>query len=148
MRRIVFCVALVVVLAGVSVQAQKKSAQPRLGAPIVMTTNIVIQDDNGGGYLFVDLMSGEYKGNLCEYGYEFSGVGEVNVDGCSVAFSAIQKGHRVFASANMCEHDAKCAVEVFARADVGFDIEPMLGYWKDSDMNGNSMECGSVIIGK
>ncbi len=144
MRKIGLVLALIVLLAGVSVQAQRKSPKPRFVPPTVEVTNIVVQDDNGGGYFVFDPVSGAYKCNLCEYGYVLSGVGEVKIDGCNVYFSDIQKGYRMFASMNMCEHEAKTAVEVFALADFGFSIEPILEYWTDKDMNDSTTECGSL----
>lgn len=48
------------------------------------------------------------------------------------------------ASLSMCDHEAKTAVEVFALAEAGLDIEPILEYWADKDMNDHTTQCGSV----
>jgi hypothetical protein len=146
MRKIGFVLAIMVVLAGVSVQAQKKSPTPQFVPPTVEPTLIVVQDDNASGYLVFDPVSGAYKCNLCEYGYVLSGIGQVKIDGCNVYFSDIQGSYRMFASLNMCEHQAKIAVEVFALPTLGFDIEPILEYWTDSDMRGSTTECVAATI--
>ncbi|HXI90461.1 MAG TPA: hypothetical protein VNO24_10650 [Blastocatellia bacterium] len=145
MRKIGFVLALIVLLAGVSVQAQK-SPKPLFVPPTVEPTTIVVQDDNAGGYLVFDPVSGAYKCNLCEYGYVLSGIGQVKVDGCNVYFSDIQGNYRMFASLNMCEHQAKAAIEVFALPTVGFVFEPILEYWTDTDMLGNTTECVAATI--
>jgi hypothetical protein len=140
--------AIMVMLAGVSVQAQKKSAQGRVARPIIQPQLVVIQDDNGGGFLLFDPASGAYKSSLCEYGYALSGRGQVKIDGCNVYFSDIQTGYRIFASVNMCEHQAKCAFEVFELPKVDFDIEPILESWTDTDMRNSTAECGALVSPK
>lgn len=137
-----------VMLTGVSVQAQKKGAQGRITPPVIQPQIVVIQDDSGGGFLQFDPISGVYKSSLCEYGYAFSGKGQVKVDGCNVYFSDIQPGYRIFASINMCAHDAKCAFEVFELPNLGFDIEPIYETWADTDMRNSTTECGAAISPK
>jgi hypothetical protein len=146
MGKIGFVLAMIVLLAGVSVQAQKKSPTPQFVPPTVEPSLIVVQDDNASGYLVFDPVSGAYKCNLCEYGYVLSGIGQVKIDGCNVYFSDIQGSYRMFASLNMCEHQAKVAVEVFALPTLGFDIEPILEYWTDTDMRGSTTECVAATI--
>ncbi len=148
MRRTSLVLAIMVMLAGVSVQAQKKSAQGRIAPPVIQPQNMIIQDDSGGGFLLFDPASGAYKSNLCEFGYAFSGRGQVKVDGCNVYFSDIQPGYRIFASLNMCDHQAKCAFEVFELPNLGFDIQPILEYWTDTDMRNNTTECGAAVSPK
>ena len=145
MRKIGFVLALIVLLAGFSVQAQKKSPRPRFVPPTVEVTHIVIQDDHGGGSLIIDPVSGAYKCKLCEYDYSLSGVGVVEIRGCDVYFSDVQKGYRMFASMNMCTHEAKTAIEVFSLETVGFDIEPVLEYWADTDMRDSTAECALEV---
>lgn len=137
--------AMIVMLASVSVQAQKKSAQGRLAPPTFQPQQVIIQDDNGNGFLSFDPASGTYKSNLCEYGYEFSGRAEVKIDGCNVYVSDLQPNYRIFASVNMCDHQAKCAFEVFAVPSLRFDIEPIFESWADADMRNSKAECGPTI---
>jgi len=148
MRKIGLILALIVMLAGVSVQAQKKTVRPRLSPPTPDLTLIIIQDDAGGGYFAFDPISGDYKCVLCEYDYELRGNGTVKIDGCNIYFTVLNDGYRMFASTNICDHQAKCAVEVFAPPDVRYPIEPILEYWSDSDMRDNTAECKTKGEGK
>lgn len=141
MRKLGLLFALIVMLAGVSVQAQK-GFRPRISPPTPEPSKkIVLQDDNGGGYLVFDPMSGVYECKLCEYGYVLSGTGRAEIDGCSVYFSDIQEGYRIFASLNMCDHQAKAVIEIFSLKDLGFDIEPMSESWSDTDMQDDTGDC-------
>jgi hypothetical protein len=135
-------------LAGVSVQAQRKSAQVRLTPPTFQPQQVVIQDDGGRGYLVFDPASGAYKSTLCEFGFVFSGTGQVKVDGCTVNFSDIQTGHRIFATVNMCDHQAKCAFEVFEEPTLRFDIEPIFETLVDTNTLNSTTECGGAISPK
>jgi len=148
MKKASLMLAIMVMLTGVSVQAQKKSAQFRISPPTIQPQFVVIQDDSGGGYLLFDPASGAYKSNLCEFGFAFSGTGQVKIDGCNVYFSDIQPGYRIFASVNMCDQDAKCAFEIFELPSLGFDIEPIRESWTDTDMRNNTTECGAVVSPK
>lgn len=141
MRKIGLLLALIVMLAGVSVQAQKKSPKPRMTPPTPEMTLIVIQDDNGAGYFAFDPVSGDYKCVLCEYDYELRGTGEVKIDGCNVYLSVLKEGYRMFASTNICDQTAKCAVEVFTAPGFNYNIDPIQEYWADSDMRDNTSEC-------
>lgn len=141
MRKTSLLLAIIVMLVGVSVHAQKKSPQGRISPPIIQPKYLVVQDDAGGGFLLFDPTTGAYKSSLCEYGYTFSGSGQVRVDGCNVYFSDIQPGYRIFASLNMCDHQAKCAFEIFELPELGFEIEPVLEYWTDTDMLDSTSEC-------
>ena len=141
MRRLVLVLAIITLVAGISVQAQKKSIGPRIQPPIWETAMVTMQDDNGGGYLVFDPMTGDYKCNLCEYGYLLEGKGEVKIDGCNIYFSEVEQGYRIFASVNMCDHQAKCAIEVFSLPKVGFDIEPIKEDWSDADMRDSKADC-------
>ena len=140
MRKLAFVLAIITLVAGVSVQAQK-SAQYRFGNRPIRPQNIVIQDDAGGGFFVVNPENGEYKCVLCEYAYELSGVGEVKIEGCTLSFSHVEKGYRIFAEADLCRRQAKLACEVFELPNVGFDIEPILEYWADTEMKDSTADC-------
>lgn len=144
MRKIGSIFALMVMLASVSVQAQKEF-RPRISPPTPEPTKIVLQDDNGGGYLAFDPTSGAYECKLCEYGYVLSGTGEVKIDGCSVYFSDFEEGYRMFASLNMCDHQAKAVIEMFSLKDLGYDIEPMSEEWSDTDMRDDTGDCNVAL---
>ena len=144
MRKLSLLLAIIVLLAGVSVQAQKKSPRFRIG-PVDENPKVVIQDDNGGGFFVFDPVSGEFKCVLCEYAYTLSGVGNVKIDGCNIYFSYIEQDYRIFATANMCDQQADLACEVYALKGSGLSIEPILEYWKDSLMKDNTEQCDGKI---
>lgn len=144
MRRSAVALAMIIILAGVSVQAQKKSAQVRFTPPTIQPQQVVIQDDNGIGFLIFDPASGVYKSTLCEFGLVFSGTGQVKVDGCTVSFSDVQTAYRIFATVNMCDHEAKCAFEVFEEPNFRFDIEPIFETLVDTNTLDSTTECGTV----
>lgn len=141
MRKIGFVLALMVLLAGVPVQAQKQMPRPRISPPAPEPTKIVLQDDASSGYLAFDPVTGAYDCNICEYGFVLSGTGTVRVDGCTVFFSDIQGGYRVFATLDMCEHSAKAEVEVYSLTFLRYDIEPIVESWGDADMRDSAAEC-------
>ena len=99
-----------------------------------------IQDDNRSGYIFINTVTGEYKVVFCEYDYAFSGIGKVEVLGCTVYFSDIQDGYRMFATANMCRQLAKVSCEVFERPDMP-KIDPIQEVWVDTNLKDNTDQC-------
>lgn len=105
-------------------------------------TNIVIQDDEGAGVLVIDPVTGEFKGNLCEYSYEFSGRGQVKIDGCNVSFSSLEPSYRIFASLDMCDHRAKVVCQVIDDRRAGIVPQWIIENLVDSDMLDNTGECG------
>jgi hypothetical protein len=140
MRKLGLVLLIMMLLAGVSVNAQKKKRVP---APVPLTTqSIIIQDDTGEGFMFFDLGTGAYKCTLCEYGYTYSGIGSVKTDGCLVIFSAIEDGYTMTAYASLCEQQAKCIIQV-TKAN-GFDIEPWEEVLSDPDTRDSQATCASI----
>jgi len=138
MRKIGLVIALIVMLAGVSVQAQKNLPKPGYVPP---TADIVIQDDGAAGVLVIDPVTGVFKATLCEYGYEFSGKGEVKVDGCGISFSVLEPSYRVFAAIDMCDHHAKVVCQVIDDRRGGLVPSWIVENLIDSDMLNNTGEC-------
>lgn len=141
MRKLVYLCAMIVLLAGVSVQAQKKKA--RIGQ-IIINHNITVQDEVTRSYLVFDPNSGEYKFHRCKDDFEMAGFGFVKVDGCSITIEDMQLDHRVLSSVNECTQEAKAFVEVFA--EVPFGTEPVNEVLDDRDMRDNTLSC--VVDGK
>jgi hypothetical protein len=133
---------MIVLLAGVSVQAQKSGKGPI--SPIIINHSITVQDEGSGSYLVFDPNSGEYKFRRCKDDFEMAGFGLVKVDGCSITFEDMQLDHRVLASTNECTQEAKAFVEVFA--DLPFGTEPVKEVLDDRDMRDNTLNC--VVDGK
>jgi hypothetical protein len=141
MKRITLLFAVAVLLVGIPVQAQKKNRPIIQPPPGIRPVGVLIQDDEGEGYMTFDLRSGAFVCKLCEYGYTIKGVGEVKIDGYNVYFSAITEGYSVFASANLFDHQAKCVAEVFINPDGGYDILPVSEAFADSDMLNSTADC-------
>jgi hypothetical protein len=128
---------MMVMFAGVSVQAQKKGIRP-IGPPVKMVYSV--QDQGGGGFLLFDLASGEFKCRMCEYGYAFSGIGEVKVDGFNVYLSAVTDSYQIFVSINVWERQGKAVMGLY-KDPGGNDIEPIQEFWTDLNMDDNSLDC-------
>ena len=143
MKRLSLVFAIAVLLVGIPVQAQKKNRPIIQPPPGIRPVAVLIQSDAGEGFMAFDLRSGAFNYNLCEYGYINSGVGQVKIDGCSVYFSAITEEYSVFATVNMCDHEAKCVIEIFGIPGKG-EIEPMTEYLVDWDMVNSKPECSIV----
>lgn len=137
MRRISLVVAMIVLLVGIPVQAQK--IQPR---PIIGPAEVTIQGENGEGYMVFNLKSGAFKCYLCEYGYVMSGTGEVKIDGCNIYFSAFSDEYNIFASINKCDQQAKVAVELYLK-DTRFEIAPVYESWFDSNLLDSKADCAA-----
>lgn len=144
MRRISLFFALAVLLAGIPVQAQKHNRPIIQPPPGIRPAGVLVQADTGEGFMTFDLRSGAFTCNLCEYGYELKGVGDVKIAGCNVYFSVVTGDYNIFASVNMCDHQAKCVVEVFRMPDKGYDIQPITEYLVDSDMLDSKPDCSKA----
>lgn len=143
MRKISLIVAMIALLVGIPVQAQKIGKGPTGPPTPEPAIEVSLKDDGGAGYLVFNLKSGAFTCNVCEYGYVLTGFGEVKVDGCNVHFSAITKDYRMFATVNMCEHQGKTSVAIFSFPESKFDILPMYEDWSDSDLRDSKPECNS-----
>ena len=139
MKRLSLIFAIAVLLVGIPVQAQKKNRPIIQPPPGIRPAGVLIQSDTGEGFMQFDLRSGAFKYNLCEYGYTNEGVGQVKIDGCNVYFSAITEEYSIFASVNMCDHQAKCVIETYSQGK--FDIEPVTEYLVDSNMLDSKADC-------
>ena len=138
MRKLSILLTLIVMLASVSVQAQKKGIDP-IGPPVSKVYSV--QDQEGGGFMMFDLVSGEFKCQMCEYGYAFSGTGQVKVDGFNVYLSAITEGYHIYASVNVWERQGKAVMELYKDPVGGYDIPPLHEYWTDLNMDDNYLDC-------
>lgn len=137
MRKASLVFLVIALLASVSVSAQKKKRTP---APIPPAPQmIVIQDELGEGFMVFDLSTGAYKCKLCEYGYSYSGVGSVKIDGCTIIFGAVGDGYSMTAYASLCEQKAKCAILV--TKEDGVDIVPYEEVLSDPDLSDSKATC-------
>ncbi|HKA21423.1 MAG TPA: hypothetical protein VKN18_24305 [Blastocatellia bacterium] len=141
MRKLSLVFGIIVMLAGVSVHAQRTIEPAQGSGPI--RQNIIIQDDEGGGYFSVDGRWGTYVCNLCEYGVVLKGVAEIKVDGCFIYVTDSKDGYRMFGAINMCDQAAKFSVEVFDVPTTNNLVPPggFIEYWFDSNLKNNVEEC-------
>ncbi|MGH9426441.1 MAG: hypothetical protein ACRD2L_09085 [Terriglobia bacterium] len=139
MRKTGLVLAIMVLLAGVSVQAQKKSPRPAQSVP---SASIMVQADEGEGVLVIDPLSGAFNCNLCEYGFQFDGKGTVKIDGCVISYSAVETNYRIYATIDMCGHQAKVVTQVIDDRITGIAPKWISESFVDSDMQDNSGECG------
>lgn len=144
MKRISLVIAMLVLVIGIPVQAQKKNRPIIQPPPGIRPAGVLIQSDTGEGYMTFDLRTGAFLCNLCEYGYAVKGTGEVRIDGVNVYFSVIAEDYSVFASVNLFDHQGKCVVEIFNIPGSTTDVQPLTEYLIDSDMMNSKAECLAV----
>ncbi|MEW6130569.1 MAG: hypothetical protein AB1757_26275 [Acidobacteriota bacterium] len=140
MKRVLCILVTVTCLLVAPVVAQEKYIT-LYSQPIPESDLITIQDDSTGNFLLISLSSGEYKFYRCRDGLTFAGIGTVKLNGCAVTFESIDKLHRVLASVDECDQQAKAAIEIFTRWGNKFDIEPIKEYLSDSNMRDSTTEC-------
>ena len=84
--------AIIVLMVGVSVQAQKKNRlQPNPIGPLA-TSALTLEDQTGGGCVwFIMASEATSECNMCEYSIGFGKCGQVKVDGFNVHLSAVYR---------------------------------------------------------
>jgi hypothetical protein len=141
MRRISLLLAIIVLVAGVSVQAQKKGGIQPVSPPV--PRQLCVQDQDGGGFIVFDLNSGEFKCSMCEYKYGYSGTGEVKVEGFNVYLTAVTDAYQIFVTINMWERSGRTVMEIYESPE-GKSIEPFKEFWTDVNIDNNSMNCAVI----
>jgi len=141
MKKLSFVCAIVILLAGMSAQAQKNSTLKPIDPPIFQLDNIIIEDDASGNFLIIAPTTGEYKFQRCRDGFSMSGVGVVRLDGCLATFEDSQPDHRVLASINLCTQEAKAIVEKFAPIQNTFSTNAMKELLSDANLGDNTLSC-------
>jgi hypothetical protein len=139
MKKLSILFALVIMLAGASVQAQK--IQP---APPPVSKILSVQDQDGSGYIWFNVVTGEFTCNMCEYGYTFSGKGEVKVDGFNVYLAAVTDSYQIFVSLNMWDSQGKAVMEMFQSPQDKADLVPIQEFWTDLNIRNNSLQCSKI----
>ena len=133
-RNLFLVLATVVLVAGVSAQAQKGKGTDFIGPPVQFDQTISVQDDLTGNFLVFNTGSGKYFFTRCSDGFTLGGVGFVKVDGCMIQLQDVQAEHRVVASVNECAQQGKAIVEKFAPD--AFKV-----FFSDQDGGINLMDC-------
>ncbi len=127
---------MILMIATVSAFAQKKGPIPPIGG----IREISIQDENGGGFLVFNTLTGEYKCVFCEYDYVLSGTGRVMALGCTIYFSDVQKDYNVTASVSLCRQQGKVAAEMYDMPGLPKPY-PIYEYWNDYNLLDNTLDC-------
>ena len=134
--------AIIVLLAGVSVQAQKgKGIQP-IGPPV--KNQLSVQDQTGGGYITFDILTGEFTCNMCEYKYIFKGIGQVKVDGFNVYLSAVTDQYQMFITLDMWERNGKAVMEVYQSPETKAEVGVFQEFWTDLNIDNNTLSCYAI----
>ena len=142
MRKLTVVCAIIVLVAGVSVQAQKQ-IRP-IGAPTPFNRTIGIEDDVTGNFLVFELATGSYKFTRCSDRFSLKGIGFVKIEGCSIHLEDLGVDHRVVASVNECDQEAKAIVETLEPSittDNSVDNSPFKAFIIDANMGNNLMDC-------
>lgn len=148
MRKISLLFAIIVLLTGVSVQAQKRRAPQPIGPPIPQSLSV--QDQEGGGFIVFDLSTGEFKCNMCEYKYAFSGPGKVTIDGFNVSLSAVTDAYQVFISINMWDRQGKAVMTLVGTPGIGTpanaqgNMDGIKEFWTDVNIDNNTLNCAAI----
>src|SRR6185369_3873300 len=144
MRKISLLFAIIVLLAGVSVQAQKRGGGAPLPIGPPVPRQVSVQDQDGGGFIVFDLATGDFKCNMCEYKYAFSGPGQVKIDGFNVYLSAVTDTYEVFVTLNLWDRQGKAMMEVYSSATDGTGLttnEGIREFWTDVNIDNNTLNC-------
>ena len=138
MKKLSILFTLIVMLVGVSAQAQKKA-----GTPILQPVSKIlsVQDPDGGGYMWFNIATGEFTCNMCEYSYVINGKGQVKVDGFNVYMTALTEEYQIFISVNIWERQGKAVMEVFQLPTGKIDPRPIQEFWSDSNIDNNKLVC-------
>jgi hypothetical protein len=142
MKKVTLLLSVIILFAVFSAQAQQSagSSQQASATDINTAELVTVEDDATGSFLIFNIGSGEYKFYRCSDSKGMHGFGTVNVVGCSVTLVDVQPSHRVVASADLCDQQAKAAIEQFKT------IGPKGGtlmkeYLSDVDMRDNNQSC-------
>lgn len=142
MRKISLLFSIIVLLAGVSVQAQKKGGPQPIGPPV--RKQLSVQDPDGGGFIVFDLSTGDFKCYMCEYKYALSGKGQVKVDGFNVYLSAETDSYEIYATVDMWARQGKALMVVYKSPNDTSDIDPFKEFWTDVNIDNNTLNCAAI----
>lgn len=145
MRKISLLFAIIVLVAGVSAQAQNGNRIKPIVPPVKRL--LTVQDQNGGGFIMFDLVTGEFRCQMCEYKIGFSGPGQVKVDGFNVYLAAVSDNYQIFVTLNMWDRQGKAVMQVFQPGGKN-DVDSIQEFWTDLNIDDNSLNCDDIRPGK
>lgn len=141
MKKISLALALVMLLVGVSADAQKKKGGHNI-TPAPIRADMVVEDQNGEGFITFNPETSEFTCQMCKYGYVWSGTGKVEAKGLNVYFNAMTDSYRIFVSLNIEDGQGKAVIQVLKDPVTGFAIQPLADYFNDGDIYNNNLACG------
>jgi hypothetical protein len=137
MRKISLLLAMIALLAGGTIHAQKSR---RNAPPVREYPLITVLDEATGNFMSINPNTGDYKCVLCEYnGYVIYGKGEVKINGCSIDMADVRPDYQMVVSINTCDQVAKARLEA-----VMPDMGTMQENFYDSNLRDSVPECGIV----
>jgi hypothetical protein len=142
MRKTSLLLAIIILVAGVSAQAQKKGIKPIL-PPTPPPGMLCVEDSDGGGFIVFDLKTGDFKCSMCEYNYAFGGTGSVTIDGFNAYLTVVTDEYQMFVSVNMWDRQGKALMVVLKAPDAKSDIDAFKEFWTDVNIDNNKMACAS-----
>lgn len=135
MRQLTLLLPMLALFGTITVGAQNNRPTP---APPIPRW-IIIQDQEGEGFMTLDRGTGAYVCELCEYDYSFKGVGSARADGCRIIFVAVEDGYSMAAYIDLCEQFGKCLIKVTNRR--GPDPQPWRAVLRDPNLSDSEAVC-------
>jgi hypothetical protein len=142
MRRLGFIVVLLILLAGVSVHAQKDFAPIEKDGEY----DICVQDDANSNYLLFNSKSGDYEFERCSDGVEFRGTGQISGKECELILEDVGFNRYVLARVDLCEQTGTGLVRIFKGIKTLPYIPPMLETLGDSGMKDDTWDCSTAVV--
>jgi hypothetical protein len=118
-------------------EATCEEAEP---PPTDMPSEIILQNDVDGSFLYFVTASGEYKFIHCEDNTAMGGVGRVTRSGSWISFEVIAPEYRILASVNLDLKSGKAVIDVFE--PIG-EMAPMQEIISDPNFADNVPVCGA-----
>ncbi|HSE97421.1 MAG TPA: hypothetical protein VLD57_04070 [Blastocatellia bacterium] len=104
---------------------------------------VILQNDDDGSFLLIDLTTGSYKFIHCEDGTAMSGTGVVRINGCAIDFEVLEADRRILATIDACMMYGKAAIELFSVEEKTKTSTPkMQEFISDENLLDNVTQCG------
>lgn len=95
---------------------------------------LVLQDDNSGSFLLVDVKTGEYKFHDCKSDFAMGGFVKVNFTGCTASVKEESEGRLVVAEIDMCSGKGRAYLAT-ETIDGSFGAQPPTREFTITDSN-------------
>jgi len=106
------------------------------------TAEPVLQDDNTGSFMVINVTTGEYKFHDCASSFVMGGFATVNITGCRVTVKDVSEERLVVADIDMCAGQAR-AYLVTETLDGLYGVSSPTRQYTiiDSDIRDSTTEC-------